>query len=114
MAPSALKPVRASRAERVRPCGPCKHVMAYEIHDPAGRDHAYEKENKAVHAVADHGFRCGALRDTEDDRREAGKQYHGREMRRRERHGFLPAAMLCASTAAIKFNRPATTMNFAP
>src|ERR1700722_8431396 len=89
-------------------------LVADEVNEPAGHDHGPQKQHKAISSIANHRFRSTSLRDTEDGRRKDRKQNNRGEMRRRDGHGFLPIAILCASTAEIRFSSPATTTNFAP
>ena len=89
-------------------------LVVDEVHQPAGNDYGTDKKNEAVDSITKHRFRSGTLRDAKDNRRKAGEKNDCGKVRWGERHGFLPTAMLCASTAAIRFSNPATTMNFAP
>src|SRR5580704_11215951 len=85
-----------------------------QVHDPADHDGGANKERPAVEAVAEHALRGLALRDAEDGRCERGEEQHGREMGGAEHQSFLPVRMLCASTAAMMFSNPATTMKRVP
>src|ERR1700735_1789019 len=89
-------------------------LLPDEVHEPAGRDHSRQKQHKAIGSIPNHRFRRTTLCNAEDDRRKRSEQNNRGEMRRSKGHGFLPTAMLCASTAEIRFNNPATTTNFAP
>ena len=87
--------------------------MLDQPHHPTADDGSTDKEGEAEGAEADHHSRFGTLRDAEDDRSEEGEQKDSAEVR--DRHEcFLPVASEWASTAAMTFSRPATTMNFVP
>ena len=45
---------------------------------------------------------------------QVAKSRHGSEVGGREHYTFLPMRRLCASTAATKFSKPATTTNLVP
>src|SRR6185437_6021770 len=85
-----------------------------EVHQPACDDDGSGEEHKAIDAVAHHGTRFAPLRDTEDSGCKEREEQHGREVGGAEDQDFLPMRMLCASTAAMTFSRPATTMNLVP
>src|ERR1700678_991620 len=86
-------------------------LVADEIHNPAGRNHCPDKQHKAISSIPNHRLGSTSLRDPKNNRSKNRKQNHSSEMRRSNGHGFLPTAMLCASTAEIRFNNPATTTN---
>src|ERR1700722_1959536 len=85
-----------------------------EVHQPACYDHGACEEHKAIDPVTHHGARFAALRDAEDGGCEEREEQDSREVGGSQSHDFLPMRMLCASTAAITFSRPATTMNLVP
>jgi len=82
-------------------------------HRPAGDDGSTDKQGKAERAKPNHHPRFSPLRDAEDDRGEEREQKHSAEVRYRH-ESFLPVASEWASTAAITFSRPATTINLVP
>src|SRR5882757_2765853 len=85
-----------------------------EVHQPACHDDGPCEEHEAIDPVAHHGTRFAPLRDTEDGRGKEREEQYGREVGGSEDHDFLPMRMLCASTAAMTFSSPATTMNLVP
>src|SRR5579863_9888992 len=86
-----------------------------EIHYPAQHDRSTDKQRKAVGPMPHHEPRLVALRNAEDNRSEQREQHHRREVGGPEHQSdFLPVLRLCASTAAITFSNPATTMKRVP
>src|SRR6185312_1555648 len=85
-----------------------------EPHDPGCGNHHAHKRDPAVSAIANHGFRRGALRDSENHRCEGRKEQHRDEMGGSVHQAFLPMRRLWASTAEMKFSSPATTINLVP
>src|SRR5689334_7257600 len=92
------------------------HVMASVLdqpHQPAGDDGSPDEQCEAEGPEPDHHPGLRPHGDSEDDRGEQGEEQDSSKVR--DRHdAFLPVASECASTAAMMFNSPATTMNFVP
>lgn len=87
--------------------------MLDQPHQPAAQNRSANEQDKAESAKPDHHLWFGSLRDSEDNRCKQGEEQYGSEVR--DGHeAFLPVASECASTAAMMFSKPATTMNFVP
>jgi len=83
-------------------------------HNPRRDNHSANKQRKAVGAVAHHIARRVALGNAEHGGGTGGEDDSRRKVREFEGHDFLPIAIWCASTAAMMFSKPATTMYLVP
>ena len=86
-----------------------------EKHHPAEYDGRAYEEDEAIGAVSDHLPGSFALGNAEHNRGAEREQHHRCKVRGPEHQAdFLPVRRLWASTAAMTFSKPATTMNRVP
>jgi len=82
-------------------------------HQPACYNGSADEQYEAESPETNHHPGIRALRDSKDNGCKQGEQQDRAKVR--DRHdAFLPVASEWASTAAMTFNKPATTMNLVP
>src|SRR6266850_2770836 len=90
--------------------------MSQQPHKPAAANQPDHEPDEGFQAVAQHFAGSVSLRDAKDDGGKQRKYECRAEVRELDdgHHDFFPMAIWCASTALIRFSRPATIMNLVP